>query len=643
MTEEQAQDRAQSKSRAAAADVAASSPTPKFYCALALPVGTPSLKARLAGMALLVPAKPQASVEALASAGVDAEPILTSDVDASFKHMMEMLHQAGLTAEEALRTKLAHYAETEGAGWPQVLWCQLPLHAPWSPSFLWKQGLSPLQLERGRESSKFLQSVKSSLQPESELDVLVGFALHHYLAFNAMALQGYMYPDFFLRFNYVIDLKTALLTCAYFGQNHELWRSHPLSVWRNLVTAAQALGFVFAAGAAGPERADEAAGANAPAGAAAPESAGVPAHLEPRQRVAALSYVYRYLWELEPKIMGFLQRSWEQRLHMLTKSQYLVTLDEADGLALVRVVGYDLKLRLAKVISLSLTSKRKGTLKTQVLNLDLAPLLAPSAILTPERQAELHIDLAAATAELDAAEPETAESLSDAELQLLYQSAQRASTGMASEASGAKKKTSKRTMKKADASVAVQAPVVAVQAAGAGAGARDFALLGAEAVAITRQVAAGVGFSAQDLPFYQRYWLSLGEHYESWWQLHALLEQGHQEACARASAYGEGGLKRTRFKSVALDLEQARALLQEYAQGADAFGVQALCYLCENEAGAVDERARARYAHYVQQLQAARVGKMQQEVKLLLSHVDEKDSFRAELLAQLGQCVGLSV
>ena len=394
---------------------------PQFYCALALPLSNADLKSRVAGLAILVP--PISAAEDLDS-DKPLEPAAVTDNMGSESTSVELNDKVqrlnALLAQEGQQPQLSlgalpqhkavtHTQPVERTGKPQLLLCQLPAHAQVSPSFLWQQKIDPYNLRHGLTTVEFLQASDYCLQPRSAQDVLISFALRHYTVLNAMALQNYRLPNVLTRFNYVLDIKTALFTCVYFGQRQDLWQSVARNTWRNLTRAAEALDFDFGqvnlenpASPAGQAYQADQEGQAAPVPAL--DSTGgaaerAPVQFQPRRRVAALSYVYLHLWHIEPKIMAFLQHSWAQRLKFVASHQYMVSLDEKDQLCLLRVLGYDLKLRLLKAIS-----SNGHEIKLVVVNLDLAPLLAPTSILTPSRQQALGFDLQFEMQRLDQAD-----------------------------------------------------------------------------------------------------------------------------------------------------------------------------------------------------------------------------------------------
>lgn len=279
-----------------------------LYYALALPLGKMSLHARLAGMSL-------------AKLSLDDK---------------------GMPTDNAMSKKL--------------LMCALPAHAQLSPSFLLRQHIDPFNLKHGLNSLNFVQAVSTELQEHGESDILISFALHHCSLFNAMAVQNFSNFALLKSFNYVLDLKVALQTCALFGNTR-------LKRITNLNQVAKDLGY----------------------------SKDLTNQIN---RVEALHYVYQYLLSHDPKIMAFLTLSRQQRLN-LTKGPYFVHLDD-QGLGIIKLLAQSPEGHLLKAL------KCNGKELTVItINLDLAPLVAPLGILTAERQQTLHFDVASIIARLD--------------------------------------------------------------------------------------------------------------------------------------------------------------------------------------------------------------------------------------------------
>lgn len=703
---------------------------PQFYCALALPLGNMGYQARVAGLSLLVPAK-------------------------------------GVTAERGQGLSKAQRMVLEGTGQAQLLPCQLSPHTQLSPRFLWKQGIDPYNLQHGLGVAEFLDVSSYCLQPASAQDVLVSFGLRHFTACNTMAVQNYMRPNFLTRFNYIVDLKVALFTCAYFGQQREAWQSVPRQTWGNLAQAATALGFAFTASnksaeadaqsAAIAPTASTAATATAPAsttaahaamptdhaassapaetaqadnGAAAmlgSESVNAPAHLQQRQKVTALSYVYRYLWQFEPKIMSFLQRSWAQRLKFVTQHQYIVSLDAKEQLCVLSVLAYDLKLRLVKAISCN-----GAELQVVVFNLDTAPLLAPISILTLERQQELHFDLTAVMTKLSQVDlaqlgldpwplapdaeaqkyrPFAGEANADdaANASANAAAANVAADGYAANAanagedaamhagaakiaalppvrdeqvpltrrmqqelyaimaclSGYEGQESQESGVTSANSVSSASNVTSVTAnnttaSGATSACVDYAYEAAQALAEVpppQGVAAqamGV-FTVKELPFYQRYWLTMAAGYfAQWWQLMRQLEsvqlsvqcQSLGQSQGQVHGHGQGQEQGQGEQSPAQNSSEMHlrlwSLLQPQTLAANAWGLQALGYAYDNVRALLDDGLLQRYSHYVMQLDQKRSRTWQQELQLLYDNLPKDDRYGAQLLAKIAAFLGMA-
>lgn len=604
---------------------------PQFYCALSLPLGNMGYQARVAGLALLVPTK-----------GDNVESV------------------QGLSKAQRMVLK--------DTGQAQLLPCQLSPHTQLSPRFLWKQGIDPYNLQHGLGVAEFLDVSSFCLQPASEQDVLVSFGLRHFVACNTMALQNYMRPNFLTRFNYIVDVKIALLTCAYFGQQRKLWRLVPQQIWGNLAQAAAALGFEFS----DSNRLDESAASRAseyaiaastsintdvaPTALAGREafdaklsskSVNVSAHLQQRQKVTALSYIYRYLWQLEPKIMSFLQRSWIQRFNFITQHQYMVSLDAKDKLCVLSVLAYDLKLRLVKAISCN-----GSELQLMVINLDTAPLLAPISILTPERQQELNFDLTAVMSKLSQVDL--------AQLGLdSWPISSDSNAEIASSASADDTKPSEVTCSNVFTPVKdEQVPltecmqnelykILACLSGGDGEShesayssnaqvdyAYEAAVILAEVPPSQGVVAQAVGvFTVKELPFYHRYWLTMAAgHFAQWWQLAQLLESVQLSRKVQNSHASNSSEMNLRLWS----------LLQPQTQEASAWSLQALGYAYDNLRSLLDDGLLQRYSRYVVQLEQKRSKTWQQELNLLYNNLQKDDLYGAHLLIKIAAFLGMA-
>ena len=243
----------------------------------------------------------------------------------------------------------------------RLITCKLADHALISPSYLLRQGIDPNNLQHGLTALNFMRELEQVLAPKPQ-DILVTFAARHLSVYNAMALQNFFEPNLFARFPILVDLKVALDTCYYFGTTRVKTR-------KSLPEAVRALGY----------------------------SGGVDNKLE---RLDALYFLYNYLNRHDPKIMAFIHSSLSKRIELVRKAPFLVYIDEAQGqLHLIKVLSQSSDGRLVKAV---VTDGAQDSV--QVINLDLAPLIAPTGILTQERQVELKFDLAALKARLDQVE-----------------------------------------------------------------------------------------------------------------------------------------------------------------------------------------------------------------------------------------------
>lgn len=243
----------------------------------------------------------------------------------------------------------------------RLITCKLADHALISPSYLLRQGIDPNNLQHGLTALNFMRELEQVLAPKPQ-DILVTFAARHLSVYNAMALQNFFEPNLFARFPILVDLKVALDTCYYFGTTRVKTR-------KSLPEAVHALGY----------------------------SGGVDNKLE---RLDALYFLYNYLNRHDPKIMAFIHSSLSKRIELVRKAPFLVYIDEAQGqLHLIKVLSQSADGRLVKAV---VTDGAQDSV--QVINLDLAPLIAPTGILTQERQVELKFDLAALKARLDQVE-----------------------------------------------------------------------------------------------------------------------------------------------------------------------------------------------------------------------------------------------
>lgn len=230
----------------------------------------------------------------------------------------------------------------------KLLLSKIPLHSIVSPVYLFKQHIDPFNLKHGMSSLEFVSECSNQLTRTSDQDILISFAFRHMSVLNAMAIQNFYYDDFFERFNYVIDLKVALNTCAYFGNTR-------LKQITNLNQVAKDLGF----------KGDLSNQLN---------------------RTEALHFIYQHLLAQDPKIMAFLTKPRDKRLSLVLNNCY-VYLDDK-GLYVVKVIDVSADGRIVKVIKAN-----SSEMVLDTINLDFAPLVAPLTILTKERQVEHKFDL----------------------------------------------------------------------------------------------------------------------------------------------------------------------------------------------------------------------------------------------------------
>ena len=230
----------------------------------------------------------------------------------------------------------------------KLLLSKIPLHSIVSPVYLFKQHIDPFNLKHGMSSLEFVSECSNQLTRTSDQDILISFAFRHMSVLNAMAIQNFYYDDFFERFNYVIDLKVALNTCAYFGNTR-------LKQITNLNQVAKDLGF----------KGDLSNQLN---------------------RTEALHFIYQHLLAQDPKIMAFLTKPRDKRLSLVVNNCY-VYLDDK-GLYVVKVLDVSADGRIVKVIKAN-----SSEMVLDTINLDFAPLVAPLTILTKERQVEHKFDL----------------------------------------------------------------------------------------------------------------------------------------------------------------------------------------------------------------------------------------------------------
>lgn len=233
----------------------------------------------------------------------------------------------------------------------KIMLCKYAQHALIKPAFLFRQDIDPNNLRGGVSALEFINQVNEQVRPQSEDDILITYASRHLSAFNGMLIQNFFLPDAMSRFNYVVDLKTALETCYYFG-NVKVKNS------KSLNQAAKELGFTGDL-------------------------------TNQMQRIDALFYIYNHLLSHDLKIMSFLHGNRAVRFAEHAPGKFLVHVNESGKLCLLKVLNQSDDHRLLKVL---MSDGR--SVKVQCINVDLAPLLAPCGILTPQRQSDLGFNLA---------------------------------------------------------------------------------------------------------------------------------------------------------------------------------------------------------------------------------------------------------
>lgn len=225
-------------------------------------------------------------------------------------------------------------------------------HTLLSPVYLFKQNIDPYKLEHGLTGLKFYQACRKSLTVQSSDDILVTFAMRHMMILNSLALQNMQIPNVLRSFNRGVDLKTALATCSFFGEKQ-------IPLLKNLDEAAAFLKY--------PYKLDN-----------------------QLSRLDALMFVYSYLMEHEPKIMAFLLRSKQEVVNSLLNAQhpYFVHINDQGKLCVMKFLCMSPDQVYVKALA-----SYGSNLEAVVLNLDLMPLIAPLAILTPERQQKMKLSL----------------------------------------------------------------------------------------------------------------------------------------------------------------------------------------------------------------------------------------------------------
>lgn len=236
---------------------------------------------------------------------------------------------------------------------PKLIHSKCAPHTILSPTYLFKQAVNPENLQHGLTGLKFYEECTQALTPSSTDDILVAFSMRHMTVLNALALQNLSTTNILTKFHRVLDLKVAFATCAYFGE-----ASVPLV--KNLAAAARSFQY--------PEEINKK--LNYP---------------------SIMNFLYQTLLERAPKIMSYLLRPKEQLMQTIMQPQheYMVYIDDNNRLCLIRRLSISPDQRYLKALCLH----QAAGIDMQVINLDLAPLLAPLGILTPERQHKLQFDL----------------------------------------------------------------------------------------------------------------------------------------------------------------------------------------------------------------------------------------------------------
>lgn len=248
----------------------------------------------------------------------------------------------------------------ETALYRKLLLCKHAPHAPLSPIYLFQQNIDPFNLKNGDNALKFLEKIFEDFTPKREDDILVCFSARHIQVFDAMCVQNFFYPYLTQRFKYVLDLRTALETCYYFG-NTKCKNS------RNLNKAAKELGF----------------------------SGNLDNQIA---RLDAMWYIYDHLMKHDPKIMSFLLRPVATRFDSVNKSPYFVHIDEKGKLSLLKLLAINYQLNVVKAIKASISE-----VSLDYINMGLQQLMAPTAILTKERQEELSFNVDEIIAKIEGA------------------------------------------------------------------------------------------------------------------------------------------------------------------------------------------------------------------------------------------------
>lgn len=236
---------------------------------------------------------------------------------------------------------------------PQLIHSKCAPHTILSPAYLFKQSITPQNLQYGFTGLKFYNACLQALTPISPDNTLVAFSMRYMTVLNALALQNLTVNNIFSKFNRLLDLRVAIAACAYFGEP-------PIPLFKNLPSAAKALQY--------PDEANK-----------------------KIEYPNILNFIYQKLLASYPKIMNYLLRPRAQLVQTITNPQqaYFVYIDEDNRLCLLRRLSVTQDGRYLKALCLH---QSKG-IDMKVINLDLAPLIAPLGILTPERQLKLNFDL----------------------------------------------------------------------------------------------------------------------------------------------------------------------------------------------------------------------------------------------------------
>lgn len=232
----------------------------------------------------------------------------------------------------------------------ELMLCKLAPHAQVSLPYLFSQQIDPSNLYQGQNALSFLTKVDQLLTKQSDNDCLICYSMRHILSLNAMFIQNFFKINILNRFQRILDLKTALATSTLFG-------NIKINNYQSLNKAALELGI----------------------------------NLDPKNhlsRVQAMYQMYNLLWQYDYKIMTFLTAPNSKRLELCQTHPFLITIDDKNHLNVIKVLSVDPEQMVAKVI------KNDGhEISLAVINLELSPLIAPTSILTAQRQQELNFFL----------------------------------------------------------------------------------------------------------------------------------------------------------------------------------------------------------------------------------------------------------